>query len=377
MEDTIDKGKMDNNFNTQGNELKLKRKRSDIKLQRVKRRLLKHVWVVRAILILVALGVISLLIYMASFLLSNYQSSSSFGFVNDFIFADQKDVIRIDGKTNILILGRGGEGHETPELTDTIIILSVDNKDKKTALVSIPRDLWIDDLQAKINSAYYWGNQKQEGGGVVLAKSVVEEVIGEPIQYALVFDFETFVEVIDEVGGVEIDVENAFVDEKYPIPGKEDDTCSGESEYLCRYETISFEKGVVVMDGNTALKYVRSRNAQGDEGTDIARNKRQQQVVKAIVEKVTGPRVFLSYKSLNRLYKTFIESMETDLSSRQLAVVARMLFNYRDNVNTHSIPEELFIVPTKSKQYDGLYVFIPAGDSWDGVHSWFDEVIGN
>ena len=183
MEDTIDKGKMDNNFNTQGNELKLKRKRSDVKLQRVKRRLLKHVWVVRAMLILVALGVISLLIYMASFLLSNYQSSSSFGFVNDFIFADQKDVIRIDGKTNILILGRGGEGHETPELTDTIIILSVDNKDKKTALVSIPRDLWIDDLQAKINSAYYWGNQKQEGGGVVLAKSVVEEVIGEPIQY--------------------------------------------------------------------------------------------------------------------------------------------------------------------------------------------------
>lgn len=377
MVDKIDKGKTDNNSNMHGGELKLKRKRSDIKIQRVKRRLLKHVWIVRVIIIFLFFGIISILIYSSSLLLRNYQSSSSVGFVNNFIFADQKDLIRIGEKTNILILGKGGEGHETPDLTDTIIVLSIDHKDEEAVLVSIPRDTWIEDLQAKINSAYYWGNQKQESGGIVLTKSVVEEVIGEPIQYAIVFDFETFVDVIDEIDGVEISVENSFVDERYPIQGKEDDMCDGDPEYMCRYETISFEKGVVVMDGGTALKFVRSRNAEGDEGTDIARSKRQQEVVKAIVEKITDPRVFLSYASSNKLYRIFIESIETDLTSRQLAVVARVLFNYSDNVSTHSIPEDLFTVPQNSRQYDGLYVFIPSGEGWSDIHTWFDKVIGN
>ena len=70
-----------------------------------------------------------------------------------------------DGRTNILILGRGGASHEAPDLTDTMILLSIRLKDKQVSSISIPRDIWINSMKAKINSAYYYGEKKQQGAG--------------------------------------------------------------------------------------------------------------------------------------------------------------------------------------------------------------------
>src|SRR4051794_24706 len=77
-----------------------------------------------------------------------------------------------DQKINVLLLGIGGGTHEGPNLSDTIIFASIDPNTKKTTLVSIPRDLWIPDLRAKINSAYATGQDKQTGDGLMLAKAV-------------------------------------------------------------------------------------------------------------------------------------------------------------------------------------------------------------
>ena len=376
MVDTINKGKMNNNSIMQGEgKLKIKRKRSDIKFQKTKRRILKHTWAIRVVLLIVIVGLISIVIYFASFLLGKYASTSSLGFLNDFVFASKEELVEIDGRSNFLILGKGGMGHEAPDLTDTMIFMSMNHKDQAVNIVSIPRDLWIDDLQAKINSAYYWGNQKQSGGGIVLAKSVAEEVIGEPVQYALVFDFDTFQRIIDNLGGLEVDVKNSFTDEKYPIQGKEDDLCNGDLKYLCRYVTVSFEKGVVLMDGEEALKYTRSRNAEGDEGTDKARSERQQQIVTSIFKQIASPSIFLSPSTINKLYMVLDEEIETDLDNHQLAVFARLLFNYKKNINSYSIPEDLLIVPKNTEQYDNLYVFIPKENNWNEIQLWFDDTL--
>ncbi|MEJ2441683.1 MAG: LCP family protein, partial [Patescibacteria group bacterium] len=91
-----------------------------------------------------------------------------------------------EDRTNILILGRSGEGHDSPDLTDTIIFASVGHTDHSVKLISLPRDIWIPELRAKLNSTYYWGNQRQKGGGIILAKSTVESILGQPVHYGLV-----------------------------------------------------------------------------------------------------------------------------------------------------------------------------------------------
>ena len=108
-----------------------------------------------------------------------------------------------------------------------------------------------------------------------MSKSLVEKI--EPTNpLRSCSDFSSFKEIIDALGGVKIDVANSFTDDLYPIEGREEDLCDGDKEFKCRYETIHFEKGINYMDGTTALKYVRSRNGDNNENTDIAREARRQ-----------------------------------------------------------------------------------------------------
>ena len=342
---------------------------------RIKRRVLKHVWLVR--LFIIGLAAVSLYIILALFLvlLRGTPLQQSLSFVSNFILAPRDKILSVDGNTNILILGKAGENHDAPDLTDTIFFGSVSRDQKNISLVSLPRDIWISSLRAKLNSAYYWGNQKQAGGGLILAKSTVEEIIGQPVHYALVIDFAGFTKVIDVLGGIEVDVERDFVDEKYPIAGRERDLCGGDPEYKCRYETISFTKGTRFMDGETALKFVRSRNAQGDEGTDLARGARQQKIIAAIKNKLLSPDIFFSPRKAFAILKIAKDYTETDITPEALAIAAREIVEARNNVNSHVLPEEFLINPPISIKYDNLYVFVPEGGNWDKVHRWIDQLI--
>ncbi len=248
---------------------------------------------------------------------------------------------------NILLLGYGGGAHEGTYLTDTIIVLHVDTKTKKNVTVSIPRDVWVkvpakkgETFHAKINTVYQMGLFPQDYPGLdpkfvknqpetALVSHVLQQVTGLPIDYFITVDFEGFKKAVDVLGGVDIDVERPFTDPRYPIAGKEKDLCDKDTEekfkqiepYLesddtkteernkllkdkpeleeflknatespelafpCRYETLTFNAGIVKMDGETALKYVRSRNAP-ENGGDFGRAKRQQQFLEAIKDKV-------------------------------------------------------------------------------------------
>ena len=263
-------------------------------------------------------------------------------------------------KVNILVLGKGGVGHEAPDLTDTIILTSISKK--KIVLVSLPRDIWVSEIRAKLNSAYFYGK-------LPLAKTSVERIAGVPVKYGVVIDFSGFKGMIDVLGGIEVDVKNSFIDEKYPVPGKENDTC-----LPCRYETIRFTQGKQIMNGETALKFVRSRNAEGDEGTDIAREARQQQVIGAIRNKVLSPEVFLNLNTIIALRDAVYSSIETDMDTNTIAGLVRLFLSARNSIESKLIPDDLLENPPSSKKYDNQYVFIAKSGDWSEVEKWIKEV---
>lgn len=341
---------------------------------RIKRRFLKHIWVARLTILAAALALLYLVVLLVSLIFRNTAVSNFLGMANSFIFTPKEGTQSIEGRTNILIMGKGGAGHDAPDLTDTIIFASVSHADPSAVLISLPRDIWIPELRAKLNSVYYWGNQRQKNGGLVLAKSTVEEIVGQPVHYGVVLDFAGFTKLIDVLGGIEIEVERAFVDEKYPIPGREDDECDGDPEYRCRYEAIRFETGFQMMDGATALKFVRSRNAEGDEGTDLARAARQEKVLVAARQAILAPKILLSPGKILAVWDVVRESVETDINASAGAILARRTLQADEQMESHVLLEDLLINPPASARYDNLYVFIPKGDDWGEVHRWVESL---
>jgi polyisoprenyl-teichoic acid--peptidoglycan teichoic acid transferase len=283
---------------------------------------------------------------------------------------------------NLLILGIGGGRHEAPNLTDTIIFANLNIKNKKITMVSLPRDIWSPEIDGKINSAYEKGEEKRKGGGLVLAKTVVGRIIGQNIDYAMVIDFKGFVKAIDTVGGLDINVERAFDDYEYPIAGKEDDPCGNKNEDLeklatvssqlevfpCRYEHLRFDKGINRMDGETALKFVRSRHAKGPEGTDFARSKRQEKVIDAFIAKVFSLQIIANPAKLIGLYDTVKESLNTDIKENEFDDFIKLAQRFQ-NAETESVVIDygdqendrggLLTHPPITSQYRYQWVLIP------------------
>lgn len=259
-----------------------------------------------------------------------------------------------NGRVNVLLLGIGGQGHEGPDLTDTIILASIDKDGKDVALISIPRDLWVQSLSAKINHAYAYGEEKDKKG-LQAAKNAVSTIFGIPVHYAARVDFNGFIKATDLVGGLNIEVENSFTDPKYPISGKEDDLCGltievreidGVSQkvakdatgsaipldkindendpFTCRFETLKFTKGPTHMDGTTTLKFVRSRHGTNDEGSDFARSARQQKVILGLRQEVLSAQTLLNPKTIIELISTFGDSIDTDIKNEEIPLLVRL-----------------------------------------------------
>ncbi|MDX1994928.1 MAG: LCP family protein [bacterium] len=177
---------------------------------------------------------------------------------------------------DILILGldsREGEGFATR--TDSIMLLGVNPRGLQASLLSIPRDLFINVPgygEQRINTVNVLGELEAEGRGPQLLAESVALSFGVEIDRYARLDFDAFVELIDAIGGVTIDVENLIVDDTFPTAD---------------YGTISvrFEPGRQHMDGATALIYARTRH--GDD--DFARAARQQQVLSAVADKLANP----------------------------------------------------------------------------------------
>lgn len=273
------------------------------------------------------------------------------------------------GSTNLLILGMAGGNHQASDLTDTMIFLNLNHEKKKAILISLPRDIWSPTLKDKINSAYHYGGKKKEDGGLILAKLVVEEVLGQPVHYALLIDFSSFKEAIDVLGGIDVEIDRSFDDFQFPIEGKDNDLCAGDPEFKCRYEHIHFEKGWEHMNGERALKYVRSRNAEGDEGSDFARAVRQQKVILAFKNKVFSYKIFLEPIKIKRLFEILRGGVESDIKLAQSCFLGRFALELKgENVKRLVLEEKLFTTPPLWEY--GKWVLVPPEEDFTLVHQY-------
>lgn len=342
---------------------------------------------------LLAIGVVVVFVIVkALFMLLSYAPVAY-----QFAFNKEIDLKRTgDQRVNILLLGIGGGIHDGPNLTDTIIFASIDPKQKKVTMVTLPRDLWAADLNAKLNIAYARGQDQGTGKGLILSKAVVGKILGQKIDYGFRIDFSGFIKAVDYMGGLDIDVERTFDDFAYPVEGKEDDLCGIEeqavatlsaqiatgsavdSDYFpCRFESLHFDKGMQYMDGVTALKYVRSRHALGPEGSDFARSRRQEKVISAFKEKVFSVGTILNPLKLLSLFDTFQSSIDTDITKDEYDDFVKLAQKMKGAPTKNYVidagneaegrPELLINPPVSLDQYGGAWVLVPKAGPRDYV----------
>lgn len=248
---------------------------------------------------------------------------------NDGLFSiikgEQSDIFKQD-RVNILVMGRGGENHPGGLLTDSLMIFSIQPKEKKMAMISIPRDLYVPingHGSGKINSAFADGyndylqndckkkiqSQCQDSAmasGANLSRQTVSNVFEIPIHFYVSVDFVGFQKLIDELGGVDVNVEKAIYDASYP------------DEKMEGYSTFSIKAGQQHLDGKTALKYARSREST----SDFDRAKRQQQILKATKEKAMKAGVFGSPKKILDIVGIVGSHVRTDMSASDIKSLA-------------------------------------------------------
>lgn len=289
---------------------------------------------------------------------------------------------KADSKINILLLGVGGGTHDGPNLTDTIIFASLDQDKNKANLISIPRDLWIPDIEGRINSAYEDGEKEGKRKGKILAQAVVSKVLGQKIDYVAKIDFSGFVKAVDVLDGIDVNVENTLNDYQYPISGKENDLCGHNQDEIpilatassqldafpCRYTHIHFDKGSQHMNGEQTLEFVRSRHAEGNEGSDFARSRRQELVIKAIKDKTLSLNVLLNPNKIISLYSTLQGSIDTNIKEDEFddfirlfqkmkkAKIQTTVLDYGDE-QTNRVG--ILINPPLSAEFNYAWILIP------------------
>lgn len=169
------------------------------------------------------------------------------------------------------------DGEEGPWRTDSMIVISIDPQSDSVAMLSVPRDLYLTmpnhgfgEFHDRINQAFFHGDRfEYPGGGAALAMQTIRRNFGIYVDRYLVIDFNGFERIVDEIGGVKIDVPELLIDHQYPT-----------EDY--GYMTVRFEPGLQTMDGRRTLIYSRTRKST----SDFARAERQQQVILAIRDKV-------------------------------------------------------------------------------------------
>jgi len=245
----------------------------------------------------------------------------------------------INQRINILVLGldqRRDEPTEMPARTDSVFVLTVDPFSKTAGIFSIPRDLLVEIpdgsggfIKDRINVAYEMGEyayKNYPGKGAGLAKDTIEHNFGIPIDSYVVLNFNNFIDLIDEIGGINIDVPEYVFDPAYT------DRAAGP------YYFLEFLPGPQHMDGETALAYARLRHSDND----FKRIERQQLVIRATAKAALRLDILLPGNARS-LYNHYKESVKTDIPDYKIAGLALLANDVGvDNIRMVSIAEATY-----------------------------------
>lgn len=260
-------------------------------------------------------------------------------------------------RMNILVLGIGGEGHDGSQLTDTIMLASVDLKNKRVGLLSIPRDLAYPlggGKFEKINAVNVYFERDYPGEGATKTAEAFSTLLGQPIDHVVRIDFSGFASFINALDGIDVNVERAFTDYQYPT----------EDE---KWMTVSFKKGMQHMNGATALIYARSRHGNNGEGSDFARSRRQQLVLMAVRTKLLSLGTLTDPRALANLYTSITNHLQTDLTPWNALELAPLLKDFSsDRVTLHVLTDG----PGKeltAATVNGAFMLFPRNPDWSVI----------
>jgi len=263
-----------------------------------------------------------------------------------------------DGRINILLLGNGGPGHDGPDLTDTIMLVSIDPVNHNTALLSIPRDLWVKipgDGYQKINAAYVYGKQQSKSkdekvkdqAGLALLDKTLEPILGVPIHYHAVVDFAAFKQTVNALGGVSVNVPESLYD---PTMAWE----NHGNPYLAI-------KGQQTFNGDKALLYARSR----ETSSDFARGQRQRSLIVAIKDKTFSLGTFSNPVKVSGLLSSLGNNVYTDFSLDDLT----HLYKIMDKIPSSAITSIDLVTPphdlVTTGNMNGLSIVEPKAGLFD------------
>lgn len=258
--------------------------------------------------------------------------------------------VDFSGYTSFLLLGSGGAGHPGGALVDSIQVLVL--KDSGEAyLISLPRDLYLKVGKCgyhKINTMF-WCGEKYYGNGGEFSKQQVADILGIPIDYYVKMDFYGFRQLVDTLGGLDINVEKNFNDSVVDL-------------YL--------DAGWRHLDGETVLKYVRSRYTD----SDFDRSRRQQQVILALKDKFLKDRIYLNPFRLYEIIKILSSHLRTDVAYSQTLSFLKKIQNFS--------LEGSYVIDNRkdgllySTYRNGAYVLLPQGGSFEKIQAKAREVLG-
>jgi LCP family protein required for cell wall assembly len=277
--------------------------------------------------------------------------------------------------TNVMLIGIDTrDGRAGLRNTDSIMLISYNHNTNNVVLISIPRDFYVEvpdqGWYTKINAIYSISENREKDSGLETLQSVVEEVLNVEIQYYGMADLSGFTQIVDQLGGIKVDVENPFTDYRYPVEGRES-----------VYQTISFESGPQIMDGITALRYVRSRHSpHHGEGSDFARARRQQRVLIGVKEKLLSSETLLNPVKVFEILNILEKNVKYSKLTNQDIQAANKVFR-NDGITTYTFVldpsiADYKLVTDRGVSYNAYAVGPLAGlGRYEEIHKYFEYAL--
>jgi LCP family protein required for cell wall assembly len=338
-------------------------------------------WVIFLVLLLVGAG--TLLVYKTGFTFSQINVEK----LNFLPIPDSVDPSTMEtpqpqeDRLNILLLGLRGEGDPNGGLlTDSIMVVSIKLSTGQVALISIPRDLYISvpgkNYKEKINSVYAVGfEQKGAAGALFLSKIAISRATGLYINNVASVDHQAFEDIVDTLGGVDIYLEKAFVEDQQWTNGGD---LGPSAAFSIRTDVATTSSGIAqtekwifkipagdsTLDGITALYFVRARYSS----SDFDRVRRQQLVLSAIKDKALSLGILANPVKIYQLLGDLGRNVRTDLTFDEI----KNLMAMAPKANKEEIIHRVFDTSAAgllyaSKAENGAYILLPVGDNFSPI----------
>lgn len=319
-----------------------------------------------------AFFVIALLIFAGYFGIKIFMTSGQLfsGNIFDLLGSGAKLKTDENGRSNILVFGTSEDdpGHEGANLTDSVMVISLDQEAKNAVMVSVPRDLWVkygeacpSGYEGKINAVYECGaDGTNEPAGAKKLMETVGESYGLDIQYYAHVNYTVVRDTVNAVGGVTVQIDSD--DPRGILDRNFDWKCN----YRCNF--VKWPNGPAHLDGEHALALARARNAAGGYGLgggNFDREQYQQKIIVALKDKAASAGTLANPVAVSGILDALGDNVRTNFSAGEV----KTLINLAGDIPTASIKRVSLVEPGKAVlttgNVSGQSVVRPAAGIYD------------